>query len=169
MSTVINSNTLKEGDISSKAKDPANFIAVHPVAGNTVTIDKKLKINNKKFAVVFINSLDGTPVNLSIQDKIDSKDDKGGMIIWIVSGNVSVDSSVEQADGYFIVTGSYNSGSGNKKLDVQGGVAAYGGVNLSRRNNDTTQPSEVFTYDPLITTFAPLIGESAYSWTETIP
>lgn len=91
------------------------------------------------------------------------------MILWVVSGNVTVDSTVTEAGGYWLSSGSFSDGSGSAQLNVNGGVAAYGGVILGRRNSNTSLPSEVFTYNPEILKLAPLIGESAYSWTETVP
>lgn len=162
----INANSITSGDLQTSGTDP-EFIAIHPVAGNTVTFNTPINITGSKLVVVFVNSLSGTPVNLTVGGRVRTTSD--AFILWIVSGNVTIDSAVDEADGYYLSSGSYNSGSGSTQLNVDGGVAAYGGVNLGRRNTNTSLPSEVFTYNPQIVRLAPLLGQSNYTWTEIIP
>src|SRR5581483_1111817 len=140
----IDANSITSGDLQTSGTDPY-IVAIHPVSGNTVTFNTPINVSGGKFLVVFVNSLAGTPVNLTVGDKVTVQN--GSYILWIVSGNVNVDSTVSQADGYYVVTGSYSDGTGSTQLTDVGGVAAYGGINLGRINSNTNLPSEVFTYD----------------------
>lgn len=164
--TTLNANSITSGDLQVSGTDPV-VLAIRPISGNTVTFNTPINVGGGKLLVVFINALDGTPVNLTVGDKVTVGG--GGFIIWIVSGNVNVASAVSQADGYYISTGSYSDGSGSTQLTDSGGVAAYGGINLGRVNSDTSKPSEAFSYNNDITKFAPLIGESLYNWSEIVP
>ena len=163
----VNKNDITNGDLQVPGSSDPEIIVVHPVSGNTVRLKTPGNITGGKLTIVFVNNLNGTPVNFSVDSRVQV--DSNSFVIFIVSGNVTIDSTVDQADGYYLSTGSYSSGSGAVQLNVSGGVAAYGGIILSRRNSNTALPSEAFTYNPLITKFASKLGESAYSWTETIP
>jgi hypothetical protein len=175
------------------------FITVHPASGNTVTISSLINQNGSgKSRVVFVNNAadpTGTPVNLVIDSgaTIDiapnSPGGHGNTVIWVVSGNVTVKSPLggsnpDIADGFYIVSQKFVSDTaynppagqtldpsyhGDHELVIHGGVVAYGGVDLKRRNADPTQPSELVIYNANIINLLPLIGESTYSWSEISP
>lgn len=161
----VNNNAINTGDLQTSSTDP-QIIAVHPLAGNSVLVTQPINVTGGKLLVVFVNATSG-PVNLTISSSINVGADSA--VIWIVSGNVTVDSSVSRADGYYVVSGSFSDGSGSTQLTVNGGVAAYGGFSLGRRNANQSTPSEVFTYNPVISKLGQLIGESNYTWVEAIP
>lgn len=166
VTTTLNVNSITSGDLQASGTAPVIF-AIHPVSGNTVTFNTPINISGGKFLVVFVNSTADTPVNLTVGDKVTVQN--GSFILWIVSGNVNIDSTVSNADGYYVLTGSYSDGTGSVQLNDSGGVAAYGGINLGRINSNTNLPSETFTFDPNIQRLSGLIGESTFNWNEIVP
>ena len=106
-----------------------------------------------------------------------------------MSSNVTVKSPLggsnpDVADGFYIVSQKFASDTaynppagqtldpnyhGDHELVIHGGVVAYGGVDLKRRNTDPTQPSELVIYNANIVNLLPLLGESTYSWSEISP
>jgi len=95
--------------------------------------------------VLFING------NLNINSNLNLG---GKKVAFIVRGNISVDPSVHQADGYFVTNGTFTSGTCTSgiscQLTVFGGVTAFGGLNLGRDvgTANSTEPGEIIKFDP---------------------
>lgn len=97
--------------------------------------------------VIFVNGDLYIDTNISMQSN--------STILWIVSGDVGIKSSVTRVDGLFLVDGefmsSYN-GSGSTQLVMNGLVAtSLQTPNLSRSlggTSNTNTPAEVFNYTP---------------------
>ncbi len=169
--TTINANQVTSGDLQTSGTAPV-ILAIHPISGNSVSIANPINVVGGKLLVVFVDSSSdptGTPVNLALVPGGSVRVDSQSMIIWIVSGNITIDSSISQADGYWLSSGSFSDGTGQTQLNISGGVAAYGGVSLERRNSNNSQPSELINYNPSINLLAPVIGTSTYSWSEISP
>lgn len=171
VTSVVSANQINNGDFQSAGNGPV-VIAVHPISGNSVSIANPINVTGGKLLVVFVNSATdptGTPVNLTLAPGGSVRTGANSMIVWIVSGNVTIDSSVNQVDGFWLSSGTFNDGGGTTQLTISGGVASYGGVTLSRRNSNTSLPSEVISYNPNILLLAPVLGTSIYTWNEVSP
>jgi hypothetical protein len=77
-------------------------------------------------------------------------------IIWIVSGNIGIRSSVTRADGIYFADGEFDSsynGNSNSQLLINGSIASTTGMILSRslsNTNNLTIPAERIVFNPSI-------------------
>jgi hypothetical protein len=131
---------------------------------------------NHKPIVVFVNG----DLHISDQGGIEKTigDDTG--VIFIVNGDISVDSDVRRVDGFYIAAGKFNSGSLIQQLIVNGSVLVFGvdGFELERDLTDPCipgpcnnfDPAELFRYDAkYLWLFRNIIGDFKMIYSEMPP
>ena len=93
-------------------------------------------------AVVFING------KLNIDKEVKIHSDTG--LIFIVSGDIVVDDSVTEIDGFYIANGIFDSGNSSNQLVINGAAISFGGFDLGdrRSSNNETIPAELIKYEP---------------------
>lgn len=78
-------------------------------------------------------------------------------VVFLVTGNIGVEGSVEYISGFFITEGVFNTNvdwSGKKSLQINGGISATQSILLGRdlgrkgNPNNTTTPAEVINFQP---------------------
>jgi len=110
-----------------------------------MTLDNKSINNYDKNTICSVVAIDGS---LTISKDYSLKD-SSSCLIFLIIGNVTLAQSVNNIEGFFIVDGTFNTGSSNKSLTVKGGVVANN-ITLSRSlsgKENLTDPSEYFDYD----------------------
>lgn len=138
-----------------------NIFSVISSAANSSLSDILIEIGDVEFgdpanytgdpAVVFIDG------NLNITDRVLINSDTG--LVFIVSGNIVIDGSVTEIDGFYIANGIFDSGSSSNQLEINGSVLAFGGVDVKDKRSfgsadcssgfcNEDNPSEYFRYEP---------------------
>lgn len=117
--------------------------------------------------VIFVNGDLRIAKNMTVDD--------GGFLAFIVSGDITIDPSVTNIEGLYLMNGNFvteSSGSGDIQLDVAGSVVAWGGVSLGRDLDTTnlTEPAEQFSYRPdLLVNMPEAMKVFALRWQEVVP
>ena len=124
--------------------------------------------------VIFVNR------NLNINSNLQIASSTG--LVFIVSGNITINSAVIQVDGVFISYGTFNTTSYNScgipltethsQLKINGAVYSFGQAcftrNLGKIHN--SDPAELITYEPkYLVLFRELLGETVTSFKEVTP
>ncbi len=115
--------------------------------------------------------------NLTIDDRIDVA--KGGFLMFVTTGNIAINPTVNSEDGVsavegvYIADGSVSDGGGDKKLMMEGTFVGWQGMSLTRdfktvRNN--SEPIEVVNYRPDFLISAPAaLKRPPLVWEEVAP
>lgn len=102
-------------------------------------------------------------------------------LIFVVRGNITIDRNVNRVDAYMITNGVFNSNSDpvpdcDPQLTVNGGVVAYGEINLDRNlrcsasNPNRDLPAEIFSFPHrYLWLFREVIGDSKSVFREVAP
>ena len=124
--------------------------------------------------VIFVNG------DLRINSNLNIASSTG--LVFIVSGNITINSAVTQVDGVFISYGTFNTTSYNScgipltethsQLKINGAVYSFGQAcftrNLGKIHN--SDPAELITYEPkYLVLFRELLGETVTSFKEVTP
>jgi hypothetical protein len=128
-----------------------------------------------KPTVIFIDG------NLTFGAGLDVNSNTG--LVFIVSGNITINSAVTQVDGVFISYGKFNTTSyttscgvplteTHSQLQIHGAVYSFGSTcftrNLGKAKN--ADPAELITYEPkYLVLFRETLGETVTSFKEVIP
>ena len=128
-------------------------------------------------AVVFVDG------NMTINNDLTVGTQKG--LVFIVSGNITIGSSVTNLGGFYIANGSFDSGDSGTQLTVNGGVIAFGNdilgdpLVLGRDFEDNLcsaglcneeDPAELFIYQPkYLWLFRQLLGTIESTFEELGP
>ncbi|MBI3955529.1 hypothetical protein HY338_03725 [Candidatus Gottesmanbacteria bacterium] len=90
-------------------------------------------------------------------------------VVFVVSGNIEVDSSVTRIDGLFMASGSFSVAAGPDQLVVNGMVYTKN-MSLSRTLRSFSTPAHKFIYQPkYVITILPYLGRSQVNWQEAAP
>ena len=89
--------------------------------------------------------------------------------IFIVGGDITVNSDVDRIDGIYITNGTFSDGDIGNTLVVDGSVYART-VDLSRVNSENSLPSESFVFNPkYLDLLTDVVGVPTVSWKEVAP
>ncbi|OGC50115.1 hypothetical protein A2716_01465 [candidate division WWE3 bacterium RIFCSPHIGHO2_01_FULL_40_23] len=106
--------------------------------------------------------------DLNINSNYELHDTSG--IIFIVKGDITVNSAVSSIDGFFITDALFDLTGGNTQIDIFGGVQAdeYNMKRSLSGNQNSTTPAQIFTYKPkyLIVGKNQLTTNSDVTWLE---
>jgi hypothetical protein len=92
----------------------------------------------------------------------------GGRIVFVVSGNINVASSVSTLNGYFVTNGTFDDGTSSTQLIINGGLAAFGQISFNRTYS--AGPAEQIDFDPgYLWYFRDLIGDTKVVFREVAP
>lgn len=100
-----------------------------------------------------------------------------GSLVVVVSGDIEIDDSVTEIDGYFIANGTINTGHnslGDSQLIIGGGLIGFTGVSLQRdflstQNNTTPAEKFVFRPDILVNLNKDILTTDIVKWQEVAP
>ncbi len=137
---------------------------LYSVSGD-ISTSGSWNIAGGRIAVVLVDG------NLFIDDDINVE--VGSFLAMIVSGNITIDSDVTNIEGVYIADGVINTGLGTSQLVAEGIFTGWGGFNLQRDYQDSTNntsPAELFVYRPDLQANAyNYLMRSHYSWDEVAP
>ena len=115
--------------------------------------------------------------NLSIRRKI--RVEEGGFLMFIVSGDIEINSNVNSTDGQgavegiYVADGTFSTGEADTKLIVEGTFVGWTGVSLQRDFDSTqnnTEAAEVFRYRPDLVVNVPIyLSRPNILWQEVAP
>lgn len=152
------------GDIFSKI---TGGIMVSEPAGGEVKFEDLGKYSTDKPSIVFI---DGELI-INKNVVIDIAINKGGLI-FIVNGDINVNSSVGRLDGIYISTGEFTTGSSDTQLNVNGSVISFEDPKLERDlgPGNKAAPAELIDYQPAyLWIFKDVAGFSTKQFKELTP
>lgn len=168
-------NNYKSKLVSDKTSWP------NPVPTGVVRVKSDVNLNTTRWqaisgnpTVIFIGDEAGDgsviPRNLTITDNLTGK-----KVIFVVSGNVTLNKQVEDIQGIIICDGIFDTASvavvqgEDRPLNFTGTVIANQ-FSLERRRSDNNNPSEKFVYNPsFLIDFISLLGKPNYTWQEVAP
>ncbi len=110
-----------------------------------MTLDNKTLNGYDTKTICSVVAIDGS---LTISKDYTLKD-SSSCLIFLITGNLNISSSVNSVEGFFILDGTFDSASANKTLTIKGGVVARE-IKLLRSlagKKNLTDPSEYFDYD----------------------
>ena len=159
---------------------PGCSIIIQDLAGNVTINDNAwlpsgLGVGYTGYPVIVF-----VPGNLVIERNLGINPDTG--IIFIVQGNIIVDSSVERIDGVFITDGTFysrdvitcalNPSHDDDRLVINGAVYAFGDLCFTRdlgASNENT-PAELINYEPkYLYLFQEIVGDPTVIYREVAP
>jgi len=117
--------------------------------------------------VIFVNGDLNIKSNVSVSSS--------GFVMFVVSGNISIDPSVDSVSGIYLTNGQFKTGTLGRRQDtkgitVTGSVVALSGVNLQRSLNDNTTPAEKFIFSPSLLLQIPYnFFQRNFNWREVNP
>lgn len=112
--------------------------------------------------VIFVNG------NLNINTNVTV--DQGHFLGFVVSGNITIDPTVIQVQGFYFTDNNASTGVSDNQLTLSGTFVVRGNVSLERDLDDDSLPAELFEYRPDFAFTAPDELRRPYrSWEEVAP
>ena len=159
--------------INSTSPDSNGFYWLNTASSGDLTINAQLNLNGEKI-VVFVDG------NLRINERIRVSDPSDTFLMFLVNGDIVVDSGVVGVSsepaltGIFFSTGTFTTESSppDDQFIFRGSIAALGGFSLNRDLEVANQntPAELFYAAPeMLTQFPEALKERHLIWREIAP
>jgi hypothetical protein len=162
---VSSNGIIRNGDVHRNGGGP-DYNFIESTTADT-TLESNITLMGGQKTVIFVQG------NLRINNNISKINLDNSFLMFVVSGDIIVNSTVTEITGVYTTDGTFitESDGDDLQLNVVGSVAAFD-VDLKRYlgAGNATDPAELFTYSPeLVVNYPPALSERHLVWREVAP